>query len=72
MGKQQVQVPLLPELRVLHVTSLWWRLPLVVVSGKLEDVAYKRLNCTDYGSFVMNDLQVREGSQLNMGRKVVG
>ena len=65
MGKQQVQVPLLPELRVLHVTSLWWRLPLVVVSGKLEDVAYKRLNCTDYGSFVMNDLQVREGIQLN-------
>ena len=58
MGKQHVQVPLLPELRVLHVTSLLWRLPLCVVSGKLQDVAYKRLTLTDYGSFVLTDLQV--------------
>jgi len=54
----EVPVPLLPQLRVLHVCSLWWRLPLCVVSGRLEDVAYKRLTNTGYGSFVMPDLQV--------------
>lgn len=54
----EVQVPLLPQLKVLHVFSLWWRLPLCVVSGRLEDVAYKRLTNTGYGSFVMPDLQV--------------
>jgi hypothetical protein len=53
-----LQVPLLPQLRVLRVTSLWWRLPLCVLSGVLEEVAYKRLTSSEYGSYVMTDLQV--------------
>lgn len=55
---RQVQVPLLPQLVVLRVGSLWWRLPLVVLSPRLEDVTYKRLSGTDGGAFVMTDLQV--------------
>lgn len=58
MNGRQVQVPLLPQLVVLRVGSLWWRLPLVVLSPRLEDVTYKRLSGTDGGAFVMTDLQV--------------
>ena len=54
----QVCVPLFPGLRVLHVASLWWRLPLCVLSCQLEDVAYKRLSDIGRGSYVMSDLQV--------------
>jgi hypothetical protein len=56
-----VQVPLLPQLTVLRATSLWWRLPLCVLSARLEDVAYKRLDQTSYNSFVLPDLQVKTG-----------
>jgi hypothetical protein len=60
-----MQVPLLPQLRVLRVTSLWWRLPLCVLSGALEEVAYKRLTSSEYGSYVMTDLQVGFELRLN-------
>lgn len=57
---QQIQVPLLPQLRAVRANSLMWRLPLCVLSGRLEHVAYKRLSGGgEFGAgFVMPDIQV--------------
>ncbi|WIA21923.1 hypothetical protein OEZ85_004290 [Tetradesmus obliquus] len=59
-----VKVPLLPQLQVLRCTTLWWRLPLVVLAPCLAEVAYKRLRNLGYGSFVLPDLQDWEDEQL--------
>lgn len=63
-GGKHVQVPLLPQLQVLSTRTLWWRLPLAVVSVRLRHVMYKRLRNTGFGTYVMPDMSQVQQAQV--------